>query len=197
MQAPSPVTPTPPRPIPPAIRPAIRLASAVGFASLIALCAQLAVPMVPAPMTMQTWAVLLAGIALGPAWGVAAVLLYLVAGLIGLPVLSEGASGVGPFTGPTAGYLMAFVPAAGLAGWLSRRGSLERNLTAVGWMVGIHLLVLAAGGAWLAVSIGVGPALGNGVLPFLPGAVLKSLLAVAAARGLDRLNGWPNRFRRA
>lgn len=154
--------------------------------------------MVPVPMTLQTWAVLLAGATLGPARGVAAVLVYLAAGLSGLPVLADGAAGVDPFMGPTAGYLIAFIPAAGLAGWLSRNGRLTRTLPAIGWMIGLHLLILAVGGAWLALIIGADPALEHGVLPFLPGAVLKALLVVAASRALARLSLFaPDRFRRA
>lgn len=175
----------------------IQPAAIAGFALLMAVCAQIAVPMVPVPMTMQTWAVLLAGVALGPVRGAGAVLLYLAAGLAGLPVLSDGASGAGPFTGPTAGYLLGFVLAAGVAGGLSSRGRLSRNLPAIAWMIGLHGLILALGAAWLAGSIGPGPALENGLLPFLPGAVLKSLLVVAAARGLARLGLAPDRFRRA
>lgn len=164
----------------------LRLTSVVGFAALIALCAQIAVPMIPVPMTLQTWAVLLAGAALGPRWGVAVVTLYLAGALIGLPVLSDGASGLAPFKGATAGYLVAFLPAAGLAGWLSRSRRLEQGLPATGWMIGLHLLILTGGGAWLALSIGPGPALTHGVTPFLAGAVVKSALVVAAARGLAR-----------
>lgn len=169
------------------ISPALWVASAAGFAVLTALCARIAIPMVPVPVTLQTWAVLLAGVALGPVRGLAAVALYLIAGLAGLPVLSDGASGVDPFSGPTAGYLIAFLPAAGLAGWLSTAGRLTRLLPAIGWMIALHLLVLAIGGGWLALNIGAGPALEHGVLPFLPGAALKSVLVVAAARRLTRL----------
>lgn len=158
-----------------------------GFALLTAVCARIAIPMIPVPMTLQTWAVLLAGAALGPVRGVAAVALYLAAALAGLPVLADGASGVDAFSGPTAGYLAAFLPAAGLAGWLAVRGRLARSLPAVGWMIGLHLLILALGGARLALNIGAGPALEHGVAPFLPGAVLKSVLVVAAAQGLARL----------
>jgi biotin transport system substrate-specific component len=166
------------------------------FVLLMAVSARIAIPMIPVPMTLQTWAVLLVGAAMGPVRGMAAVALYLVAGLAGLPVLAEGASGPEPFTGPTAGYLVAFLPAAGLAGWLSVTGRLARSLPAVGWMIGLHLLILAVGGGWLALNIGAGAALEHGVLPFLPGAVLKSMLVVAAAVGLARVAP-PGRFRRA
>lgn len=167
--------------------PAAQVAAVFGFALLMAVCAQVSVPMVPVPMTMQTWAVLLAGVALGPVRGGAAVLVYLAAALAGLPVLSDGASGPAPFTGPTAGYLAAFAPAAGLAGWLSRAGRLKRALPATGWLIGLHLLILTLGAVWLSRAIGVGPALEGGALPFLPGAVLKSVLVLVAARGLARL----------
>jgi biotin transport system substrate-specific component len=188
-----PASPPQPEPPPTAL---IWLASVAGFALLMAVCARIAIPMVPVPMTLQTWAVLLAGAAIGPVRGIAAVALYLVAGLAGLPVLADGASDLAPFTGPTAGYLFAFLSAAGLAGWLSVNGRLKRWLSAILWMIGLHLLILAVGGGWLALDIGAGPALEHGVLPFLPGAVLKSILVVAAAWGLARLaqQAW---FRRA
>jgi biotin transport system substrate-specific component len=186
--------PAPPPPSAHPVSPAVWLASVAGFALLMAVCARIAIPMVPVPMTLQTWAVLLAGAAVGPVRGMAAVGLYLVAGLTGLPVLADGASGLPPFTGPTAGYLIAFLPAAGLASWPEDRARRARSLPAVGWMISLHLLILALGGTWLALSIGVGPALEHGVLPFLPGAVLKSILVVAAALGLARMTP---RFRRA
>ena len=162
----------------------LRLAAIVTFAAVMALSAQVAVPMVPVPITLQTLAVLLAGLMLGPKWGGASVLLYLAAAMIGLPVLSNAASGLAPFTGPTAGYLVAFIPAAFLAGWLASNGRLTRLIPATAWMVGLHLLILAWGTAWLALDIGMEPALRNGALPFIPGAVIKSLMVILAARAL-------------
>ncbi|MGV9010697.1 biotin transporter BioY [Brevundimonas sp.] len=163
---------------------ALRLAAVIVFAALMTLCAQVAVPMVPVPMTLQTFAILLAGVVLGPRWGLASVLLYLAAAMIGLPVLSDAASGIARFTGPTAGYLAAFIPAAILAGWLARNGRLSRPIPATAWMVALHLLILAWGTAWLALDIGMEPALRNGALPFIPGAVVKSVLVILAARAL-------------
>ena len=163
---------------------ALRLAAVVTFAAPMALSAQIAVPMLPVPMTLQTFAVLLAGAVLGPRWGVASVLLYLAAAMVGLPVLSDGASGIARFSGPTAGYLVAFIPAAFLAGWLARNGRLTRLIPATAWMVALHLLILAWGSAWLALDVGMEPALLNGALPFIPGTVIKSLMVVLAARAL-------------
>lgn len=160
--------------IPAPLRPPILM---VLFAGLMALGAWVDVPMHPVPMTMQSFAVLLAGAVLGPRRGVVAVLLYLALALVGLPVLSDGASGPGPFTGATAGYLFAFPVVAGLAGLAARREWLTRPLPGVAVLFGLHLILLALGGAWLATRIGVADALAHGVTPFLIGAAVKSALA--------------------
>ena len=167
----------------------IRLATVLGFAVLMAIGARLSAPMVPVPMTMQTWAVLLAGVVLGSRWGVAAALLYLGLALAGLPVLSDGAAGPEPFTGPTAGYLIAFPLTAGLAGVLAERGRLRRVVPATVWLFGLHLGVLALGTAWLAGPLGVPAAVAAGFTPFLVGAAVKSLLVVLAARALAAVPG--------
>ena len=156
----------------------------VVFAGLAAVCARINVPMVPVPMTMQTFAVLLAGAALGPWRGGVAVLLYLALGAAGLPVLSDGASGLEHFTGPTAGYLFAFPVAAALAGALYERA---RGVAArVGLLLAAHLLILAVGTAWLATAMGVA-AIAAGFTPFLIGALVKSGLVAACAAALRRL----------
>lgn len=161
------------------------LALIAAFAGLMALAARIAVPMTPVPMTLQTFAVLLAGAVLGVRLGVAAVLLYLALAAVGLPVLSDGASGLAPFTGPTAGYLFAFPVAAGLAGALFDRA--ETTASRIALMLGAHLLILGAGAAWLASRVGVRPALDDGFTPFLIGAGVKSVLAALAATPLRRL----------
>ncbi|MBP8063369.1 MAG: biotin transporter BioY [Brevundimonas sp.] len=167
----------------------LRLAASLGFVLLIAVCARLTVPMVPVPMTMQTWAVLLAGMVFGARWGGGAVLLYLALGLAGLPVFSDGASGVGPLTGPTAGYLFAFPLAAAVAGALVRNARLRGILPATAGLFGLHLLILTLGAGWLAVGIGVPAALAAGFTPFLIGGAVKSLLVVLAARALTAMPG--------
>ena len=157
------------------------------FALLIAVCAQLTVPMTPVPMTLQTFAVLLAGAVLGGGRGAVAVLVYLALGAAGLPVFSEGGSGWRVLVGPTAGYLVAFPIAAGLIGVLARRLAFRSPLAATLLMVGVHLLILGLGGAWLATRIGAGPAIEAGVTPFLIGSVVKSVAVVLATAGLRRL----------
>lgn len=154
------------------------------FAGLVAVCAQINIPMIPVPMTMQTFAVLLAGAVLGPWRGTAAVLLYLVLAALGLPILSDGASGLAPFSGATAGYLFAFPLAALLVGLLFGRA---RGLAAkLALMVAAHILILALGAGWLATDIGLSDAIAYGVTPFLIGMVVKSALVVAAAAACRR-----------
>jgi biotin transport system substrate-specific component len=167
--------------------PLIRPLTALAFAALMALGAQIDVPMHPVSMTMQSFAVLLAGSVLGPVWGVAAVLIYLGAAAVGLPVLSEGTSGLGPFTGATAGYIFAFPMAAGVAGLAARRGLLDSWVLGVGVVFALHLLLLALGGAWLATALGAADAWAGGVRPFLIGAAVKSVLVLAALKGWRRL----------
>lgn len=169
----------------------IRPLLALAFAAVMALGAQVDVPMHPVPMTMQSFAVLLAGAVLGPVWGVVAVLIYLGAAVLGLPVLSEGAGGLGPFTGATAGYIFAFPVAAGLAGLARRRGLLDRWPVGTAVLFALHVLLLAMGGGWLATQIGAAEAWTGGVQPFLIGAAVKSVLVLAALKGWSRLAPQP------
>jgi len=167
------------------MRPLISAVLILAFAALMAICAQVTVPMTPVSMTMQTFAVLLAGAVLGPWRGLAAVLLYLALGAAGLPVLSDGASGLGHFAGSTAGYLFAFPLAALMVGLLYERAA---GLVArFSLMLAAHVLILTLGAGWLATDIGFSAALEHGVTPFLLGMAVKSALVVAAAAGLRRL----------
>lgn len=167
------------------MRRALPLLLIVAFTGLMALGAQINVPMVPVPMTMQTFAILLAGAVLGPWRGTAAVLLYLAAAAAGLPILSDGASGLAPFSGPTAGYLFAFPVAAALVGAMFERA--RKSVPQVGLMIAAHILILTMGAGWLATSIGLTDALTYGAAPFLVGMVVKSVLVVATARLIARL----------
>lgn len=154
------------------------------FAGLMAACAQITVPMTPVSMTMQTFAVLLAGAVLGPWRGTVSVLLYLALGAAGLSVLSDGASGAEHFLGSTAGYLFAFPFAALLVGLLyeKARGLIAR----FGLLLAAHVLILTLGAGWLAIDIGLSAALEHGVMPFLTGMAVKSALVVAAAAACQK-----------
>lgn len=153
----------------------------------MAASAQINAPMHPVPMTLQSAAVLLAGVWLGPVWGVVAVLIYLGAAALGLPVLSDGAGGPGSFVGATAGYLFAFPIVAGLAGRAAQTGRLERPAAGIAVLFVAHLLLLGLGTAWLARSLGWSEAAAVGFTPFLIGAVVKSALVWFVWRGLRKI----------
>lgn len=93
----------------------------LGGSLLIAIAAQISVPMYPVPMTLQTLAILLVGFALGSRLGALAVFAYLVEGLVGLPVFANGMNGAA-FAGPTAGFLVGFIGLAWMAGFAAERG---------------------------------------------------------------------------
>lgn len=166
--------------------PGAKALGVVLFAALTALGAQISVPMVPVPMTLQSLAVVLAGGVLGPRLGVAAMALYLAAAAVGLPVLSDGRSGVAALTGPTAGYLAGFVLAAWVCGAAAERGRLKPPLPGVAIVGAAHLLILVPGAAWLARDLGWTDALAGGFTPFLVGAVIKSAAAWLILAGLGR-----------
>lgn len=150
----------------------------LGAAGFVGLSAQFSVPVPgsPVPVTGQTFAVLLAGAALGWQRGALALLLYAVAGSAGVPWFSDGDSFFG---GPTYGYIMGFILAAGVVGWMASRGG-DRTVarTLVSMTVGT-IIVFACGLPYLMASAGLGLVDGwnAGVGPFLVGAVVKILLA--------------------
>jgi biotin transport system substrate-specific component len=163
--------------LPPLKRPAtVVLAIA---AIVISARLDLPVPGSPVPQSAQTLAVLLVGYWLGARDGVLALLAYLLLGAIGIPVFANGASGLRHLVGPTSGYLAGFVIAAGMVGWLSQRDHLRRFAPALGVMIAGHIVILSLGWLRLGITLGYGPALAQGVTPFLLGGVVKSILAAS------------------
>jgi biotin transport system substrate-specific component len=152
----------------------------IGAASFgLGLLAQVALPLpwTPVPITGQTLGVLLIGALLGCWRGSATILAYLAEGAAGLPVFAQGTSGVLRLLGPTGGYLVGFVLAAFVVGWLAERGW-DRNpwTTAAAMAVG-NACIYACGLPWLAHFVGWDSVLAAGLLPFLPGDGLKLVLA--------------------
>lgn len=155
----------------------------------LALSSYVEVPMVPVPVTLQTFAVALVGALYGWRLGAITVIAWLIEGAVGLPVLSGGAAGAHHFFGPTAGYLFAFPLAAALMGWLFERGwNGVRPVLAFAAMLASNLVCLVFGAAWLATTLGAEQAIVHGVTPFLVGAVLKSGLGAAVLVVLARKN---------
>ncbi len=151
----------------------------LGGSLLIALAAQFQVvlPFSPVPITGQTFAVLLLGALYGSRRGPATVVTYLALGGLGLPVFAGGAFGVARLVGPTAGYLVGFVAAAFVVGFLSERGWDRKPwATAVSMLIG-NGLIYVAGVLWLSRFVGWPAVLSTGVLPFLAGDALKIALA--------------------
>lgn len=157
---------------------------ALTFVALV-LSSYATVPMVPVPMTLQTLAVLLAGALLGWRLSMIVIVTWLVLAATGLPLLSNGGGGVRHFVGPTGGYLLAFPLAAGLVGWLVERGwNGERAIWALSAFLLGHVVCLALGGVWLAAAIGPTKAWLHGILPFLLGGVMKSVLGTMVLKVL-------------
>ncbi|MCI0582342.1 MAG: biotin transporter BioY [Chloroflexi bacterium] len=136
----------------------------------------------PVPYTGQTFAVLLAGGALGFRRGLAASGLYLLLGIVGLPVYADSKHGWEIVTGATGGYLVGFVVAAGLVGRLAELGWDRRIIGSIGAMIIGDAVIFGIGVPWLAAATGqpLDWAVANGLTPFLGAEALKLALAAAA-----------------
>lgn len=152
---------------------------------LVAGAAQISIPLpfTPVPITGQTFAVLLTGAALGARRGAAAIVLYVLEGLAGLPVFAGGASGLARLLGPTGGYLLGFIAAAYLTGTLAERGWDRTIRWAAAAMAAGNLVIYLFGVPWLAIFLGWPKAVTGGLLPFIPGDLLKLAAAALALPG--------------
>jgi biotin transport system substrate-specific component len=158
----------------------------VGGSAVVALAAQvsLRLPFSPVPVTGQTLAVLLVGALLGSRRGALSMVAYLCQGLMGLPVFAAGASGPAYALGPTGGYLVGFIAAAYVSGWLAERGWDRHVASAALAMLAGNAVLYALGLSWLAVYAGR-QTLALGLLPFVAGDVAKLALAAILLPG-----GW-------
>ena len=157
-----------------------RLAVVFAGSWLLAATAWAQAPMYPAPTTLQTFGLMLIAALSGRRLTTEIVCAYLFQAAIGLPVLAGGAGGAMHLIGPTGGYLAGFLVGGIVAAWLAEKWPSAVGLTGA-FLIG-HMLVLAAGFAWLAVLIGPNGAWIGGVLPFLVGSVVKSLMAMAVVK---------------
>jgi biotin transport system substrate-specific component len=156
--------------------------------TLLTFSAKINLPLPYVPMTLQTLVVLVIGAAYGWRLGGATVIVYLAEGAIGLPVFAGPVGGLAPFMGPTGGYLVGFVAAAFITGWLSERGwDRSAPLLFVAMALG-HIIILAAGFAWLAFGMKLGPekAWLVGIAPFVAASVIKNALGAAAVPAIRR-----------
>jgi biotin transport system substrate-specific component len=167
---------------------------------LLVLCAHIAFPLrgTPVPVTGQTFGVLLVAVLLGSRRGALTLGLYLLEGIAGLPVFQPlGLPGPARFLGPTAGYLLAYPPAAFVTGWIVERcasgartyfsGLRMSGAKLIIALVSGEVIIFVGGCAWLALATGLGWAnsFRIGALPFLPGEIFKMALIMAAVGGLN------------
>lgn len=150
---------------------------------LVAAAAQvsIALPFTPVPITGQTFAVVLVGASLGAVRGTSSLLLYLLLGTAGAPIYADQQSGWDVISGPTGGYIVGFVIAAALTGYLAERRWDRKLSSAIAAMLTGNVLIYLVGLPWLAIDLGTSleKTLELGLYPFVPGDVFKLYLAAA------------------
>jgi len=158
------------------------------FAALTAAGAYIQIPMPfsPVPVTLQVFFVLLAGSILKSKWGSLSMIVYTLLGIAGLPVFAGGSSGIGVLLGPTGGYIVGFILAAYVIGKLSEKteNAAKSSLLINALNMSLGVLIIYACGIsqlMLAAKIGPGAALTLGVIPFLPGEIIKTAIAAYIA----------------
>lgn len=170
-----------------------RVLVVIGATLLVAACAHVAIPLffTPVPLTLQTFAVLLVGLVLGPRAGFAALALYLVEGAAGLPVFNpHGLGGVAQMVGPTAGYLLSYPFAAALAGFVYKQllSTKPALVAALAGGIAATVVIFTLGAGWLALLTHASAHVvwATAVAPFLPGEVIKISAAAAVAGSVQR-----------
>jgi biotin transport system substrate-specific component len=165
----------------------VGFALALVFTGLTVLGANIVIPLEPVPVTMQTLFVLLAGASIGAGWGSLSQWLYIGLGVAGLPVFAEGRAGLSVLGGPTGGYLISFLVAPLVVGYLLRRSN-RLGWQVLSFTVG-KLVILTLGVAHLTLfyTHDLAESLAVGVLPFLPGGAMKIAAAVSIHRSSQAL----------
>lgn len=144
---------------------------------LLALSAHIAIPLQPVPLTFQSATVIFVGMALGGRLGAYTLIAYLIAGACGLPVFADMNTENNFFFGPTSGYLLAFLPAATLSGYLAQRGWAQNLLYSfLGACLGASIIFIS-GVSVLSLFIGWNKAIAFGLMPFIISEPLKLLAA--------------------
>jgi biotin transport system substrate-specific component len=148
-----------------------------------------ALPFTPVPITGQTFAVVLVGASLGTIRGVASLVLYLWLGVAGAPIYADHAHGWSVVTSASGGYLVGFVLAAALTGFLAERRWDRTLSSSIGAMLTGNVLIYLVGLPWLAVVLDTNleKTLEYGLYPFVPGDIFKLYLAAALLPGAWRV----------
>ena len=156
------------------------------FSFLTFLSAQVFIPTQPVPFTLQTMMVLLAGAFLGPRNGVYSMLIYLCAGIFGLPVFAQYSFGIGILFGPTGGYLLSFPFAAFLIGYIIEKKK-DTSILLLAFFLG-QLLILLAGAGYLSLFLNgnIGKALFRGALIFSIWDLIKTAAAFSIYKAVSK-----------
>jgi biotin transport system substrate-specific component len=155
----------------------VLLVVAASLVTAAAAQVEIRLPWTPVPITGQSFAVLLSGLVLGSRRAFLAQMLYLSEGVLGLPFFSGGAAGLAHLVGPTGGYLVAFPFAAAFTGFLAERGWDRRPVTMFLAMLAGSTIVFGLGLAQLSRFVPADTLLATGLLPFVPGDLIKSAIA--------------------
>lgn len=166
------------------------MAKAALIAGLTAATAIVAIPIGSVPVTLQVFFVLLAGLVLGPAYGALSMIVYMLLGIVGLPVFAGGAAGIGVVVGPSGGYLFGFILAAVVIGTIGLRGKNSISQLALAMGAGI-IAIYTLGVAQLSLVLGMSltQAFLAGAAPFIIFDIIKAVAAVAVARRIGFANG--------
>lgn len=148
---------------------------------VLAFASQLSIPFVPVPLTFQSATVILIGMTFGSKRGASVVAAYLLAGACGLPVFADFSFGLAKFAGPTGGYLIGFLPAAYLSGFLAERGFVKNIATSFLTALLGAIIIFTLGVTVLSSFIGWHNALIYGLLPFIISEPIKLLAAACVA----------------
>jgi biotin transport system substrate-specific component len=163
---------------PPVVREVLLVAFGFLFLALLSQV-RIALPFTPVPITLQTLAVLLIALSFGSLRGGITVASYIVGGAVGIPIFAGGACGWKHLLGPTGGYLVGFFFATLAVGWLAGVGwskNFWRSFVAV--LIGTFI-IYAFGALWLSLFVGFSKAIILGILPFMPGDLLKALITAS------------------
>jgi len=173
-----------------------KLSLSLGMACLVGLLAQARIPLpwTPIPITGQTFGVLLAAVLLGQWWSGISMIMYVGIGIAGVPWFNGGTGGLASIAGPTGGYLIGFILAALFLGYVVDRYAKTRSLRNLLILMGFADFVLVFGPGLLQLhlwsniagkgAIGFPDLLAMGLLPFIPGEIIKLVAAASAAWAL-------------
>lgn len=145
--------------------------------ALLAIASQLSIPLQPVPLTFQSVTVVLIGMAYGARGGASVITAYLIAGSCGLPIFADYSTGIEKLFGPTGGYLVGFLPAAWLSGYLAERGLGQKVFSSfIAALLGVSLIFLM-GVSYLATFLGWDQAIALGLMPFILSEPVKLIVA--------------------